>query len=369
MEIPNIFKGDYRRLAILPLILVLLSLYFIIVTQIKLGVDFQGGTLVTLALSEAVDSATLKANLAQEGLDAEVRVYQTTSGYKAEIDVPQSQNLVEADSLKSDFNELLPDVSTLEVAALQNGSRMSEYLAKRAELENISDQMFALAGMSREDFNITGAIEEQKAFSVAYKQLYEDYQDSVSKPIQKHVKYDSISVQTVSPLLSTHFMSQALGVVVLSAVLSIAFVFIFFRALVPSVAVLTGALCDVIIAMGAMAAFGIPMTLPSFAALLMLIGFSLDTDILLTMRLLKRKGDTRDKAFDAMKTGLTMSIMAIVAFGALFLLALLTHIPTYYEISAVALAGLVGDMFATWGINAVMLIWHIERREGHESAH
>ena len=368
MEIPNIFKGDYRRLAILPLILVLLSLYFIFVIQIKLGVDFQGGTLVTLSLSEAVDSATLKADLAQEGLDADVRVYQTTSGYKAEIDVPQSQSLVEADSLKSDFNKLLPDVSTLEVAALQNGSRMSEYLVKRAELENVSDQMFALAGLTRGDFNITGTIEEQKAFSVAYKKLYDDYQDSVSKPIQKHVQYDSMSVQTVSPLLSTHFISQAIGVVALSAILSTAFVFLFFRTAVPSVAVLTGALSDVVIALGAMGAFGIPLTLPSFAALLMLIGFSLDTDILLTMRLLKRKGDNREKAFDAMKTGLTMSVMAMVAFGALFLLALLTHIPTYYEISAVALAGLVGDMFATWGIDAVMLLWYVERREGNGSA-
>ena len=63
-----------------------------------------------------------------------------------------------------------------------------------------------------------------------------------------------------------------------------------------------------------------------------------------------------------MKTGLTMSVMAIVAFGALFILATMTHISTYYEISAVALAGLVGDMFATWGINGVMILYYAERR-------
>jgi preprotein translocase subunit SecF len=85
------------------------------------------------------------------------------------------------------------------------------------------------------------------------------------------------------------------------------------------------------------------------------------------MRVLKRKGDLREKAYDAMKTGLTMSIMAIVAFATLFILAYLTHIRTYYEISAVALAGLVGDMFATWGINGVMILWYSERKE-HEEA-
>jgi len=359
MDFPNIFKGNYKLLAIPPLVLILISIYFI--PQIKMGVDFQGGTLVTLNLKGAADAEKLKADLAGEGLDAGVRVYQTTTGYKAEIEVPQSQKLVEADNLKSEFNNLLPDVSLLEVVSMQNSSQMNEYLAKRAELEAVSDRMFSLAGVSRKDFNITGAIEEQKSFSNAYLKIYGDYQSSISKPIEKHISYSSISIQTVSPLLSSQFISKAINVVIFSAVLSIAFVFIFFRTFVPSLAVLTGSISDVVIALGAMGIFGIPFTLPSFAALLMLIGFSLDTDILLTMRMLRRKGDPREKAHWAMKTGLTMSVTAIVAFSALFILALLTHIPTYYEISAVALAGLVGDIFATWGINAVLLLWYVER--------
>ena len=359
MDFPNIFKGNYKLLIIPPLVLVLISIYFI--PQIKMGVDFQGGTMVTLSLKGAADAERLKADLASEGLNAEVKVYQTATGYKAEIEVPQSVKLVEAEQLKSDFNGKLLEVSSLEIAALQNSSMMNEYLAKRAVLENVTNRIFALSGMSRSQFNITGVIEEQKAFSSAYMKVYSDYQNSISAPIEKHIAYDSISVQTVSPLLSSQFISKAINVVIFSAVLSTVFVFLFFRTFVPSLAVLTGALSDVIIALGAMGIFGIPFTLPSFAALLMLIGFSLDTDILLTMRMLKRKGDPREKAHWAMKTGLTMSVTAIVAFSALFILAILTHIPTYFEISAVALAGLVGDMFATWGINAVLLLWYVER--------
>jgi len=102
--------------------------------------------------------------------------------------------------------------------------------------------------------------------------------------------------------------------------------------------------------------------LPSFAALLMLVGFSLDTDVLLTTRLVKRKGDPRENAFDAMKTGMTMSFSAMVAFLVLFAVSMITHIAVYYEISAVALAGLVGDVFATWGLNAVMVLWYKERQ-------
>jgi preprotein translocase subunit SecF len=178
------------------------------------------------------------------------------------------------------------------------------------------------------------------------------------------VDYAAISVQTVSPALSTHFIETAFNVVVLAVILSLILVFFFFRNLVPSIAVLTGALSDIVIALGAMGLLGVPLTLASFAALLMLLGFSLDTDILLTTRMLKRKGDPRENAFDAMKTGITMSVMAIIAFAALFALATITHIPTYYEISAVALAGLVGDIFATWGINGVIILHHVEKKAG-----
>jgi hypothetical protein len=41
----------------------------------------------------------------------------------------------------------------------------------------------------------------------------------------------------------------------------------------------------------------------------------------------------------------------------------MTHIPTYFEISSVALAGLFGDMFATWGINAVVVLYYVEHRK------
>ena len=57
-----------------------------------------------------------------------------------------------------------------------------------------------------------------------------------------------------------------------------------------------------------------------------------------------------------------MSLTDFIAFVALFVLAVATSISTYYEISSVALAGLFGDMLATWGINAVLLIYFVEKK-------
>ncbi len=360
--LPNIYKGDYRMLVVLPIILIIASLAFI--PAIRMGVDFQGGTVITLSLAEPLDASALQAQLQDEGLDAAVRFFETAVGYRVEIEVPQSRDLVRADALKADFNALLPEVAYLEVASFQNGSAGGEYASRKAELDTIANEMFSLAGMSRGSFNITSTNDLQKRFGEAYSQVYGNYQRSITGPIDRHVRYDSISIQTVSPALSTHFIEVATNVVIMAIVLSLVLVFLFFRSFVPSLAVMLGAMSDIVLALGAMGLFGIPLTLASFAALLMLLGFSLDTDILLTTRMLKRKGEPRENAYDAMKTGLTMSMTAIIAFSALFVLASITRISTYYEISAVALAGLVGDMIATWCINGVMILHHVEKRRG-----
>jgi preprotein translocase subunit SecF len=360
MLIPNIYKGNYKLLAIFPVALLIIAAIFI--PSIKMGVDFTGGTLISLNLNQKIDSSELQKDLALDGLEANVRVYDSAVGPKAEIELQQNPNLVLAESLKSQFTTLLQNVSILELQSNQNASMIPQYLEARKELNDVSNQMFQLAGLNTDAGMISNLNILQKDFNDAYSKAYSNYRDSISKSINKYVSYSSISVQTVSPVLSTHFMEQAKWVVITAAVLSFIFVFVFFRQVIPSIAVLTGAACDVFIALGAMGIFGIPLTMASFAALLMLVGFSLDTDILLTNRMIKRKGDPREKAYESMKTGATMSITAMIAFSALFILSMMTRIPTYYEISSVALLGLVGDLFATWGINAVMIIWYVEKR-------
>jgi len=327
LDLPNIFKGNYKLLLVPPVILVILSVIFI--PQVQLGVDFRGGTLVTLTLEHNINAEELSADLAAEGLEADVRVFETAVGFKAEIEVPQGEELLRAEELKDEFESLLVQATNLEIQAGTDSSMTDEYNQKMDELWNTASGMFIIAGVSHKKSDMTGVNDVDRLFRDAYKKIYADYEESITEPITRHVDYESISVQTVSPMLSIHFMDTAITVALVAALLSAAFVFAFFRVVVPSIAVIVGATCDIIIALGAMGLFGIPLTLPSFAALLMLVGYSLDTDILLTMRMLKRKGDPRHKAHDAMKTGLTMSLTAIIAFGTLFVLAYMTHIRTF----------------------------------------
>ncbi len=357
--IPNIYKGDYRLLTIIPLALIIISIFLI--PNLQFGVDFRGGTLITLQIDEDIDTTALEEDLASEGFDSRVRVFDGTIGKLAELEISQTEDMFEADELKNDFNSLLEEVSLLEAMSNDDPGLEAEYFQKRDELFSKANRLFEITNSNLKAEDQPNLNQLKRQFSEAYLDIYSQHTDRIMNKIDAHATYSSYSIETVSPALSLHFIDQAGTVVFYSAILSVILVFFFFRAPVPSIAVLVGAFSDIVIALGAMSLFGIPLSLPSFAALLMLIGYSLDTDILLTMRILKRKGNPRDNAFDAMKTGMTMSFTAIIAFSALFALALLTHIPTYYEISAVALAGLVGDLFATWGINAVMVLYYKEK--------
>ncbi len=375
--IPNIYEGNYKRLIVIPLILVLVSIFFIITPGIKQGVDFKGGVLITLQTENAIDSTSLESALKAE-LDegASVKQIGTAVGNSVEINLPQDENLARAEKLKGEFFSLVDDASRLEanVAVLDNNPNATsygipadsreKYLVSRERLNAISNELLLLSGSDEKSQAANNTNELRKLVSAAYNSINSDYQSKIRATIDRYIQYSSISFEIVSSTLSERFLSTAAWVVIVSSILATAIVFFVFRTFVPSLAVLVGAASDVIIALGAMGLFGIPLTLASFAALLMLIGFSLDTDILLTMRTLKRtEGHAKDRAFDSMKTGATMSLAAIAAFGSLFILSVLTNISTYYEISSVALAGLVGDLAATWCLNAVIILWHAEKKE------
>lgn len=365
VEVPNPYLGNYRLLAIVPLLLVVAALFF--VPSIKRGVDFKGGTLITMQSDTGVDAEALSSELTERGFPvSSVKSLQNPQGYKIEVEIERDEKLTRAEELKSEFFGKIDELSRLESDVLvtnQSAESVQKYSEARREVDGFADELFAIAGMPQAASTYPGSNELKNAAADAYRKILDDNSRKLSEALSGLVEYETISFNEVSSSLSEKFIDKALAVVVYSTVLVSIVVFIIFRTLIPSLAVLIGAAADVLIALGAMGLFGIPLTLASFAALLMLIGFSLDTDVLLTMRVIKRhEGTARQRAYEAMKTGTTMSFALLVSFACLFILASLTHINTYYEISAVAIAGLVGDLAATWMLNAAIVLGYAERR-------
>lgn len=173
------------------------------------------------------------------------------------------------------------------------------------------------------------------------------------------------SYKAVGPVLSKQAMNQIYWAIGFAFLFMSVTVFIIFRDPVPSLAVILAAASDIIIAMGGMSLFGIPLSLASVGAILMLIGYSVDTDILLTTRVLKRrKGTINERALGAMKTGVTMSISAIASMAALYLVTVfvMPEARVLSDIAAVLIIGLLADILTTWLMNLGILRWYLEVR-------
>lgn len=172
------------------------------------------------------------------------------------------------------------------------------------------------------------------------------------------------SYRSIGPVLSAQALNQVYWALAIAFIFMSITVFIIFRNIVPSIAVILAALSDIIIAVGGMSLFGIPLSLASVGALLLLIGYSVDTDILLTTRVLKRReGTITERALDAMKTGLTMAAASIGSMVALYVVTIF-FIPSaeaLSNIAAVLIIGLVADVLATWLMNLGILRWYMER--------
>ena len=138
-------------------------------------------------------------------------------------------------------------------------------------------------------------------------------------------------------------------------------VFIAFRKILPALTVVFAGVADIKITAAYMNIFGIELSLATTAALLMLIGYSVDSNILLTTKVLKRQGNLEEKMEGAFHTGFIMTSTTFCAILAMFIVSLIGNVPTLYTISAVLLIGLICDLIFTWGFNAGMLKLYISK--------
>ena len=131
---------------------------------------------------------------------------------------------------------------------------------------------------------------------------------------------------------------------------------------VPSAAVVFAAFADIVMTLVVVNLMGMHMSVGGIIALLMLIGYSVDTDILLTTRVLKeRVGTVNERMWGACKTGVTMTMTAIVAVG-ISLVFVHSFSDTLSQIFTIMLIGLGFDLLNKWITNASILKWFVERQ-------
>lgn len=190
------------------------------------------------------------------------------------------------------------------------------------------------------------------------KVLFKKLNEIFGGELEDGVNYNS---NFISPTLSNMFFKQAIYKGLLPAfILMSIVVFLYFRETVPSLAVVLSAIFDIVVTIGILDLMGFRVSVAGIGALIMLIGYSIDTDILLTNRLIKERGDNYfAKTFDAFKTGTLMSITTLIAgIGAI----ILTNSSVIAEIAIILVIGLIVDYISTWVQNTAVLLWWIEKK-------
>jgi len=207
---------------------------------------------------------------------------------------------------------------------------------------------------------ITG---EQIAFIVETTASPEEIKPLLEEYLGYELNNENSSTEFTGSALSGSFYNQLRFAVLLSFILMAITVFLIFRTFAPSIAVVFAAFSDIVMTIAVIDLAGIKMSTAGIVAILMLIGYSVDTDILLTTRVIKRKeGSINSRIFSAFKTGMTMTLtaLAVVIIGLIFTSSFSDIFNQIFTILAI---GLVFDILNTWAFNASFIKWYVERKE------
>lgn len=140
------------------------------------------------------------------------------------------------------------------------------------------------------------------------------------------------------------------------------FVIIIFRSIIPAVVIILSAISNILVGLAAMNLVGIQLTMGTLGALLMLIGYSIDSDILLNDHVIRGNKDSfTESVHDAMGTGVTMTVTSLSAMVVMFILATIFGIGLLADMGFLLAIGLSMDLVNTYMMNVSLLRWYTTR--------
>lgn len=189
----------------------------------------------------------------------------------------------------------------------------------------------------------------------------DDLKPALEEILETELTEDNYSVEETGSSLGESFYRQMVTAIVIAFILMSIVVFIAFRSVIPSLAVVLSAFADMLAAIAFIDLIGIKLSTSGIAAILLLMGYSIDTDVLLTTKVLKRReGTIMERVFSSMATGLTMTFTTI---SALTVGYFVSNSYILKQMFIILLAGLFVDIIMTYLLNTRILIWYTAKKE------
>jgi len=170
------------------------------------------------------------------------------------------------------------------------------------------------------------------------------------------------SLEEMGSSLGESFYRQMFIAVILAFIFMGVVVLITFRTIIPSIAVILSAFLDISASIAIINLIGMRLGTAGIAALLLLVGYSIDTDILMTTKVIKRRegGNVFERLKNSAKTGLTMTFTTIIA---LCIALFVTKSFVLKQMFSIIIIGLFIDIVSTYLMNAGILKWYCEKKK------
>ncbi len=333
------YDAHYKKLLIIPTLLILLSIG-VIAWQISAtgdfvnkGVSLSGGVSATITIEDAVTQLDIEQAVRNNFPQADVtsRSLSTTGGLRTFV--------VDAADIADDEQEAARQL----VAFLEN-----TYTVTSVSTETTGPAL-------GQAFFIQTIIGVLLAFLWMGWVVYLYFGDSTK------LKIFMVLVAATATLLATQGVIDGTTGMGILALIVLAVIAIYFTSSVPAGAVILAAASTVLFTLAVVNLIGMRLSTAGIAAFLMIIGYSVDTDILLSTRVLKSKEtDLFKRVWDAFTTGMTMQVTTTAA---VFVAYILASSEIIQQIMLIILIGMIGDMIFTWLQNAGILYWFAKKQE------
>ncbi len=187
--------------------------------------------------------------------------------------------------------------------------------------------------------------------------------EEIENSLAEHPDMTISELSQISPLLGGDSQKLALMALGVSFMLMSLFVFGIFRSIIPSFIVILSAVSNITIAVAAMNLASIPLSMGTVGALLMLIGYGIDSDILMNTYVLKEnKIAFQESIHEAMRTGVTMTVTSLAAMVMMTVVATAFRIELLAHMGFVLAVGLAADLVITYLLNVSILRYYVTKK-------
>lgn len=330
------YNQNYKKLLIIPAIVLALSLIYLTVFYIQTGdiinkdVSLTGGT--TITIQSDASRQQLNDFISQNLTDFEIQTISDNAGNQLQLIITVGEENTEAIEL------ILEDFLGTKLTS-ENSSKETTSASLSADFykQLIVAVLLAFFWMAAVVFLIFSKGAKTKFWVIVLNILLGFFMGNL--------------FLTINPIIS--------GIIFIA--FSLTLIRIYIKNSVPAFAVMLSAFADIVMTLALVDLIGMKISTAGIVAFLMLIGYSVDTDILLTTRLLKRHESTNAALFRAFQTGTTMTITSIIAITTA-LIVVYSFSSVLNQIFTILLIGLGFDLFNTWITNASIIKWYVESR-------